>query len=215
MWGAITGLVAEAALIRSTPLEIVVGGGTPDGAARAAQLLLNRGAKVLISFGLAGGLNPTYPSGTLLIPRAILVGSTLYHCDPDLCRALGGSTGDLLLGHDAIASTSAEKSHLFKTTGAAALDLESGAVAALAHAHGAKFAALRAIADPAWRTLPSLALDALDDQGKIKLRSILRELMRHPKTLPGLLQLGVDANRARHTLRAAIIQCRWENASFA
>ena len=212
MWGVVTGLAAEARLLRSTPLEIVVGGGTPAGAARAAQFLVNRGAKVLISFGLAGGLNPTYQSGTLLIPRAILAGSTLYPCDPDLCKAFGGSTGDLLLGHESIASTSGEKSRLFKTTGAAAIDLESGAVATIAHAHGAKFAALRAVADPAWRTLPSVALNALDDQGKIKLHFILRELMRHPKTLPELLQLGADANRARQTLHAAVIQCRWESA---
>lgn len=209
MWGAITGLTAEAALLTATPLRVAIGGGTPAGAVRAAQSLLDQGATTLISFGLAGGLNPTYPPGTLLIPHAIIAGSTRYPCDPDLCRALGGTTGDLLLGHEVIAATRAEKSSLFVATGAAAIDLESGAVAALAHANGVKFAALRAIADPAWRALPTLALNALDASGKIRLGFVLRSLLRHPGHLPGLIQLGADANRARQTLKASLSQCHW------
>jgi adenosylhomocysteine nucleosidase len=209
MWGAITGLTAEAALLTATPLRVAIGGGTHVGAVRAAQSLLDQGATTLISFGLAGGLNPTYPPGTLLIPHAIITRSALYPCDPDLCRALGGTTGDLLLGHDVISATRAEKSSLFAAIGAAAIDLESGAVAALAHANGVKFAALRAIADPAWRTLPALALNALDASGKIRLGFMVRGLLRHPGHLAGLIQLGADANRARQTLKASLIQCHW------
>ncbi|MGC8532744.1 MAG: hypothetical protein ACP5M1_11960 [Acidiphilium sp.] len=209
MWGAITGLTAEAALLTATPLRLAIGNGTTAGALRAAQSLLDQGVTALISFGLAGGLNPTYKPGTLLIPRAIIAGADHYQCDPDLCRALGGTTGDVLLGHDAIAATRAEKSALFAATGAAAIDLESGAVATLAAAHGVKFAAIRAIADPAWRDLPPLALNALDDAGKIRWGFVLGELWRHPGHLPGLMQIGADANRARQSLKASLIQCHW------
>jgi adenosylhomocysteine nucleosidase len=209
MWGGITGLTAEAALLTATPLRVAIGGGTPAGAIRAAQSLLDQGATALISFGLAGGLNPTYRPGTLLIPRAIITGSARYPCDPDLCHALGGTTGEVVLGHDVIAATRAEKSALFAATGAAAIDLESGAVATCAAANGIKFAALRAIADPAWRDLPPLALNALDASGKIRWGFVLRELWRQPGDLPGLVQIGADANRARRTLKASLIQCRW------
>jgi adenosylhomocysteine nucleosidase len=126
--------------------------------------------------------------------------------DAGLSRRLGGTTPHSLLGGDTIAVTAAEKHHLWTTTGAAAIDLESGAVARAAAAHGLPFAVLRAVCDPAGRNLPPAALTALNNQGAIGLLRILGSLLRRPGQLPGLMELAADAAAARRALTARVTE---------
>jgi len=57
------------------------------------------------------------------------------------------------------------KAGLFHTTGAIAVDLESHLVAQAAARAGRPFLILRAIADPASRSLPPAAVNGLDSDG--------------------------------------------------
>lgn len=202
MLGFVTGLKAEARLLRRLPVLTAIGGGLPEGAARAAAALVRQDVQALISFGLAGGLDPALPPGTLIIPRQIAAANRLHDCDTALLARLGGATCDLLLGGTSIAATIAEKAALFQATQASALDLESGAVGAVAREHGLPFAVLRAIADPAGRPLPEAALLALDPQGRIALPRIAGSLFRNPGQITQLITLAADAARARRTLAA-------------
>ncbi|MDR3530287.1 MAG: hypothetical protein P4L90_07030, partial [Rhodopila sp.] len=81
-----------------------------------------------------------------------------------------------------------------------AIDLESGAMARVAEAHGLPFIVVRAICDPAERDLPPAALVALDPEGGIGLIPVLRSVLKQPNQLPGLLALARDAGRARRAL---------------
>ncbi len=199
--GFITGLVAEARWLRNRGFSIGVGGGTPDGAADAAAALLDRGAQALVSFGVAGGLDPRLRPGALLVPAAIVMNSGRLPCDAGLLHWLGGPTVPALLAQDAIVATAAAKATLFAATDASAVDLESGVVAALAASRGVPFAALRAVADPAQNDLPPAALLALDAAGRIAFGSVFASLLARPGQLPALLVLARDAQRARSTLR--------------
>jgi adenosylhomocysteine nucleosidase len=194
--GFITGLTAEAALLKDTPFLVAAGGGTPAGATTAAQKLIDQGAEALISFGLAGGLNPQLKPGTLIIPANI----NNAPCDETLIAWLGGATCQNLYAGTSIAVTHEQKSALFASTGADAIDLESGAVAIAAQAAQIPFACLRAIADPATRTLPPAALIALNSTGEIALRPILASLAGNPLQLPALIALATDVAKARKAL---------------
>ncbi|MDE8350304.1 MAG: hypothetical protein POG74_12650 [Acidocella sp.] len=194
--GFITGLTAEAALLKNTPFMVGVGGGTPQGAAGAAQQLIGQGVLALISFGLAGGLNPHLAPGTIIIPRYINHAA----CDVGLTNWLGGATHERIYAGDAIAITAAEKLQAHHTHRADAVDLESGAVAEIAARLGVPFAALRAIADPATRTLPPAALIALNAAGQIKPMPILWSILQNPSQVPKLIALANDAIRARKSL---------------
>ncbi len=194
--GFITGLTAETALLNNTLFMIATGGGTPAGATTAAQKLIEQGAEALISFGLAGGLNPQLQPGTLIIPACV----NNAPCDETLIAWLGGATCQNLYAGSSIAVTREQKSALFASTNADAIDLESGAVATAATAAQIPFAALRAIADPATRTLPPAALIALNAGGEIALVPILASLARNPLQLPALIALATDAARARKAL---------------
>ena len=207
--GFITGLTAEARLLRDQPVSSGVGGGSAEGAAHAAEALVGK-VDGLVSFGLAGGLDSVLAPGAIIIPHRVVSAGSSYDCDPDLVTRLGGPTCDLLLGGTTIAATARQKSELFATTGASAIDLETGAVAAVAKRHGLPFAALRAVADPAIRALPEAALLALDAEGRIRLARIAASLGRSPAQIPQLAALARDAAAARRALKARLALIRAE-----
>jgi len=203
--GFITGLAAEAKLLRGTGFLLAAGGGEPAGAARAAAALIAQGAQALVSFGLAGGLAKHLQPGEILVPDTVIEGPRSYTCDPALIAFLGGATSGAMLAGKQIAASPADKALLLKRNKkAVAIDLESGAVARAAAAHGLPFAVLRAVADSATRGLPPAALVPLTTDGGIDLPGILRAVAANPAQIPALLGLARDAGKARAALAKRI-----------
>jgi adenosylhomocysteine nucleosidase len=167
-----------------------------------------QGAAALISFGLAGGLEPSLRPGRLIVPIAVHTAGRDILTDRSLSRLLGSATPHRLLGVETIATTAADKHRLWQSTGAVALDLESGAVASVADQHRLPFAVLRAICDPAERDLPHAALAALDPHGAIGLARVLGSLAAHPTQLSALLALAADAAAARRALAGRVAAIR-------
>jgi len=200
--GIVTGLAAEARLAR--PLGLVrAGGGLPAGAQAAAEWLVSQGVDGLLSFGLAGGLDPALRAGTIVLAAGVREDGRLTTTDPALSARFGQADGVLLAG-SAVLAAACEKAALFAATGALAIDLESGAVARVAARHRLPFAVLRAICDPAERDLPPVALVALDARGGIGALRVLAALVRHPAQLPALIALARDAAAARAALRGRV-----------
>lgn len=162
----------------------------------AAERLVAQGATGLVSFGLAGGLDPALRPGTIVRPARVQDGT-------DVFLTSGPATHDLLLAHDQVIAGVGAKAAWFRSTGAVAVDLESGAVARVAARHGLPFAVLRAICDPALAELPPAALVALDHGGAIGLLRVIGSVLRFPAQLPALLTLARDAGRARAALVVA------------
>jgi adenosylhomocysteine nucleosidase len=208
--GIVVGLAAEARLAR--PLgEAAIGGGLPAGAEAAAERLVARGADALLSFGLCGGLHPALPPGTLLVPREVRDGAARFATDAALAERLGGWSADILLAERTVVAAASEKARLFAATRAAAVDLESGAVARVAARHGLPFAVLRAVCDPAERDLPPTVLVALDQAGTIAMWRVLARVAANPGQVPALLRLASDAATARRALLARVrrVASRW------
>jgi adenosylhomocysteine nucleosidase len=200
----VVGLTAEARIARRLGHPVAIGGGGVVGAETAARRLVADGATALLSFGLCGALDPALAPGTVLIPAAVLEHTTRYPTSPAITARFGATTSHVLLGGTRIAVTGAEKRRLHQTTGAAAIDLESGAVARVAAETGLPFAALRAVCDPAAEDLPPAALVALDSHGAIGLLKVLASLARRPGQLPALLELAGHAAAARRSLFCAV-----------
>ncbi len=127
-----------------------------------------------------------------------------FSTDPALRARLGDAATNLLSATSSIVASAAAKAALFASSGAVAVDLESGAVARVAAEHGLPFAVLRAICDPAERDLPPAALIALDRRGAIGLMRVIGSVLEHPTQVPALLALAADAAAARRALRAAV-----------
>ena len=209
--GIVVGIEAEARIASRLAPLVEVGGGGAEGAAAATSRLIAKGARTLLSFGLAGGLDPTFAPGDLLVPDVILSTDGHWPTDPRLGAILGRVGGALFSG-GVVVATAAAKRALYARTGAAAVDLESAAVAEQAARRAIPFAAFRAICDPAARSLPRAALVALDPEGRIGVGRVLREVLAHPGELPSLLALATDAARARRALATRVSAIRRDAA---
>jgi adenosylhomocysteine nucleosidase len=205
-FGVVTGLAAEARIAAKFGMPVAVGGGTPEGARQAAESLVRQGVRGLVSFGLAGGLDPALAPGAILIPDSVLCSGATWPTDRRLAAELGGCTAGLLFSGEAIAADRQAKATQRQATGAAAIDLESGAVAAVAARHRLPFAVLRAICDPAGRDLPPAALLALGPGGKVRLGAVLLSVLRRPSQVGALLTLARDAKAANRALLSVTIR---------
>jgi adenosylhomocysteine nucleosidase len=135
----------------------------------------------------------------MVIPDGVVWRGRRYAADVALTRRLGGPVGTLY-ATPSIVVTAAEKRALFETSGADAIDMESGAVAEVACELGLAFAAVRVVCDPAGSTLPPAALMALNSVGAVSLLRVAGSVVRRPGQIADLLRLGRDAARARGVL---------------
>ena len=222
--GIITALAAEARTMpaRRGPLlgnhdyTLVVAGPGQVRAERAAAALVAEGCDALVSWGLAGGLARTHAPGALIVATAVYRDSALaLDCDPELQAALyarlaplGASVAPLYSSVDPIGSVAA-KAALHARYGAAAVDLESAAIATVANAHGLRFVAVRSLVDPADFDLPPAALAGMTADGRTRPLATLTRILIHPQELPPLLQLARWYHRALRALAAgAAALCR-------
>jgi hopanoid-associated phosphorylase len=164
----------------------------------------------VISFGVAGGLDPSLKSGDVVVADEVMSGDNRwlagFALNDDLIGRLTVGLGRRvvrggLAGVEDVVVAQASKTALRNETGAAAVDMESHIAAAYAAESGLPFAALRVISDPADRALPALARNAIKPNGDIDLRMILRGVVRNPRTLRALVSTGIDFNRALRSLR--------------
>ncbi|HET7757220.1 MAG TPA: hypothetical protein VFK87_08190, partial [Steroidobacteraceae bacterium] len=176
---------------------LVVSGMGPVAARQGARRLIEAGAGALMSWGMAGGLDPALATGTLLLPSEVVspeggVFPTARAWRERLCTALAASrpvcVGRLLTCREPI-GTAAGKASAFHRTAAAAVDMESFAVAEVAARGGLPFIAVRVIVDAAGDALPRALLAAAAGTGAVHAGRLLGGLARAPADLPALIRL--------------------------
>lgn len=199
----VVGLAFEARIAAGSGLPIICSGDgrnlTPD-----LKRAIAAGCRGLLSFGVAGGLDPRLKPGTCIVGSAIVAGDARHETDlpwsQKLLDAMPGAVHGMLAGADGPVCTPAGKRALNRRTGALAVDTESHMVARVAASHGLPMAAIRVVADPAHRALPELALTAVRANGTTDVLAVLRSVMRRPHQFPALLRTALDARAARATL---------------
>ena len=197
---AVVGLAREARIAAGPGVRAFAGGPDPRRLAAELERELARGARALVSFGIAGGLAEGLSSGTWLVARAVVTPSGRWPCDARWTAALGerlpGAVAADLAGADGPVMDVVAKRALQRATGAAAVDTESHIAAAIAASHGLPFAAFRVVADSAQRSLPPAAAVALAYDGTISGASVLGSIARVPWQVPLLLRTAIDTRRA-------------------
>ena len=204
--GIVVGMQAESAMLRPGPM-IGCSGGRPAKAEELARYLLGAGAEGLVSYGVAGGLDPSLSPGDLVIGASVDLGGASLQADEAWARRLHNALPKSRLGivcsaQDAVL-TAAAKAALHAESGGLTIDLESGAVAEACAAAGKPFAVIRAVADPAGRAIPEFALKGLDETGRTRALPVILGLLGQPLSLPALLGLARDNRAALSSLGAA------------
>lgn len=205
---AVCGLAFEAAIARGPGVAAIHGPGRAV-LVRLDRLLASdvRGCRGILSFGIAGGLDPALRAGDCVLAQAVVAGEQELEADERWLRALRASVPGAVVGR--LAATCAPvadvqaKARLWKHAGACAVDMESHFAALAARRLGLPFAALRVVADPAHRSLPACAIAGLRADGSTALAPLLRALSSNPAELGMLLALAADAFAARRRLGAA------------
>jgi len=199
--GIITGMLAEANCLaaQSEPKPLILCAGPGPGRANAcAEQMLAEGATTLMSFGLAGGLDPLLQPGDLVLSQTVIAADGKIHEADDTWRRtiverIAGisrtKTGSMLTVERPITSIG-EKRRLQEIHGAVSVDMESAGVAASA-----------AIADPAGRALPTTALDGLAADGTTRPTAVLMGLLIRPWELAALCRVARDSRAGLESLR--------------
>jgi len=186
-------------------IGIGISGARPGRAEAEARRLVAGGCRALVSWGVAGGLDPALAPGDLVIPGEVVTeDGGRWPVAPDLrAAAAAGMTGTgAILGLERMVPSAAQKAALFARTGAVAVDMESHRVALVAAAAGLPVLVARAVGDPAGRALPALAGRALGEDGRPRIGPVIAALLRRPGELGALLRVRRDTAAALAALTA-------------
>ncbi|NIA69839.1 phosphorylase [Pelagibius litoralis] len=210
--GIITGLAAEARLIAGgIGISVVCAGADSARAEKLAGQMLAEGATALMSFGIAGALDPRLTAGDLILAETVVTpGGQRHPCDRVWLQAVsenlreGGAVaiGGSILGSAKVLLSTNDKAAAFAASACQAVDMESHAVAAVAARSGVPFLALRAIADMAGDALPSFVTKVVTSEGEPDRLKASAALLRRPWDLPAALRLSRRTDRALATLQS-------------
>ncbi len=210
--GIVAALKAEARTLGHAPpgILLMISGMGPQAAARAAQDLVAAGAEALLSFGLAGALDPHLGAGAVVLPQSVVDGASGVHATYGPWRErlaaqaaavadARGVVGGTLLSVAQPLATVASKSQARASSGACAVDMESFAIAEVAARMGVRFAVARVVIDSAGDALPLSVIQATGAHGDLNLPRLVAGLVSAPADLPRLMRLP---QRYRAALRA-------------
>jgi hypothetical protein len=189
----------EIALLAATSLEArALRRELPDADIVTAGIALSKGFswrdRAVVSCGLAGGLRPDLPTGTLLLPRQVRRSDgRILDCDPDLIDAFAHAARalhiepvfDPLLTADAIVR--GPERAVWAARGFAGVDMETGRIDA------PRVAAVRVILDTPQRELSQDWLHPI-------------RAMFKPWNWPQLIWLAREAPRAAHRAACVVAQ---------
>ncbi len=210
MFLVITGLAQESRIAAGPGVShVVCSGSDPDRLRKRLSRLDPSGLRAVVSFGIAGGLDPSLHPGDVVVATAVIaeegawkVPTGVVSVMADRVRASGiGVAQGPLVGVEEPVLLPSDKAAIRRETDAIAVDMESHIGAAYAAANQLPFAAIRVVSDPAFRALPPLAKQALKADGRIDYGAVVSGLARAPTELSKLLRAGGDVGRAFAGLR--------------
>ena len=213
----IVGMAREESIAAGPGVVTVVSASDPARLRALLAGLQGSDYRTVVSFGIAGGLDPAFPSGQVMIARSVVAASGAtgaWTTDPGLVTTLdtllrsGGiatRTG-VIAGADTLtlANGAALKAALRASSGADEVDMESHLAAAFAAANGLPFVALRAVSDTASHGLPPAALLPLLPDGSVDYAAIVGSVGSNPSQIGPLLQAFAESE----TAFAALSSCR-------
>ena len=205
----VTGLVQEARIAAGPGMTVICSSSNPQQLRTLLEGFDPSTVRGVISFGVAGGLDPSLKSGDVVVATEVVAGGECWSTGLALSEELidGSGLGGKkvvragLVGVEQVVVGQDGKAALHSETGASAVDMESHIAAAYAAEAGLPFAALRVISDPATRALPALAVNAVKPNGNIDVPAVLRGIIRNPSVVRALVTTGRDFSRALRSLR--------------
>jgi len=192
---AVAGRVAGVEIV-----AITVGVGTRAAVEATERLLRSVSVPHVLVVGIAGASAPHLRVGDVVVPETVIHGpsdarytSTLVAGTDRMGTIL--TSDDLLVDAEAVAA--------LHRRGITAMDMETGAIAAVCERHGVPWTAFRAISDTVDRPVDKNMMTLLERDGSPNVGAALRFITRHPHKIPHLVSLARDSSRACQAAAAA------------
>jgi len=190
-------------------------GAGPKLAERATEVAIRAvsGAKqsssqleAVVSTGYCGALDPKLQVGDIVVAAQVLDFATreIYLCAEFEDKPIRG----IVLSQDRIATNIEEKAHLFRQTGACAVEMEAAGVASRSKRAGLPFYCIKVVSDNASE---SFALDfnrMRTTEGRLARGKIIVHALAHPNLVPGLFRLKRRTGEVAQALGEFLVSCR-------
>jgi len=209
MLGILCGLESEASMARSVPQALVASAGArPQKARWLARELVKQGATKLLSFGIAGALEPGLPIGSIIIGTQVKSPDGTWECDAAWINQLMASLPHAhcggVWGSEFLVPTAQAKRALYEKTRCLIVDMESQCAAQIAAESHLPLAVVRVVCDHADMNVPPLVMNAIDEDGMVNAPRAIWSLLRHPDQIPHLISLGQGTAKALKVLKKSI-----------
>jgi hypothetical protein len=139
--------------------------------------------KLIISAGLAGGLDPALKCGDVV-------------ADSPESLEIPGARSGRIHSSDSVVATPAQKAELFRQTGAMAVDMETASIRRLADSISLPCIAIRAISDESRDMIDPAVMRLVDSLGRMRVGKVVALLIRRPGSIRHLLRLKANSDRA-------------------
>lgn len=165
----------------------------------------------LILAGVCGGLAHTAP-----LPSIARVIDEHGHAWAGGIGFAPGATGAVtLVGVDRIVATPADKAALARGTGAAIVDMESHAFAALCESLGVRWSVVRGVSDTPDESLPAEVLGWIDAEGRSRAGRAVLDMARRPSLIPHMIRVLRRSSRVLPLVARRAVEIAMEVESAA
>lgn len=161
--------------------------------------------RAVVSTGYCGGLDPKLLVGDIFAASEVRIPANAGTFAAMPVRA---PHSGLLLSVDRVAVTQREKAAL-ASNGGAAVEMEAGAVAAVAGSMGLPFYCVRVVSDTAGEELPLDFNRYRDQAGRFSRAGIALAAVARPWLIPALVRFDRNSRRASLTLGDFLADCRF------
>jgi adenosylhomocysteine nucleosidase len=200
------GLVFREGTVAQARVAWCVSGVGGAAAARAATLMLaGHRPRRLVAAGFAGGLDPALPRGCIVRPTAVTTEMAGPRFQLARVAAAADAAEHLVVSVSEVVATVAAKRALAARTGAAIVDMETQAIAAVAAAAGLPCFGVRVVSDDAAQNLPAEVAALARPQSVFhRLGAVIGAVGRRPGAALDLWRLYEHAVVDGRTLAAAL-----------
>ena len=206
MLGILCGLESEAVIARTIAgAAVACAAARPQKARWLTRELVKNGATHLMSFGIAGGLEPGLPIGALVIGTQIMSTDGSWMCDDAwvtrLSRQLPEAHCGAVWGSETLIPTAQDKLTLYKKSRCMIVDMESQCAAQIAAEAKLPLVVIRAVCDGSDMDVPPVVMVAIAEDGTINILRAIMQILRHPGQIPDLAHVVRGTSRAHAALK--------------
>jgi len=178
-----------------------VGVGTRRAEETTERLLRSVSVPLVVVVGVAGASAPHLKIADVVVPESVIHGpaGTTHTSTTSIARLDRKGTirthDELLVDADAVAALHRQ--------GISAMDMETGAIAAVCERHGVEWTAFRAMSDNLERPVDPASMTMLNPDGTPDVGASIRFMLRRPHRIPILIRSGRDTVKACNAAAAA------------